>query len=94
MPPEPREHWFEMPREMAAWVNEDLGPTLQAIDAPVAAINTTRAPTNVESLRRLAPSFTLDTLSGVGHAGILLRRVDDFDARLLTTIERFSRDPG
>jgi hypothetical protein len=56
----------------------------------VAAINTTREPTNVEAIRRYAPSFTLDTLGGVGHAGILLQRVEDFDSRLLAIVERFA----
>lgn len=90
MPAQPREHWFPTARAMYEWAGTQLKPTLQHIDAPIAAINATNAPTNVEALRRYAPSFLLDTIQGVGHAGILLRRVDDFDARLLALIGRFA----
>lgn len=41
-----------------------------------------------------APSFTVDTLAGVGHAGILHRRVEDFDARLRAIVQRFETDGG
>ena len=89
-PAEPREHWFPTLRALIDWSRTDFAPTLQGISAPVAAINTTREPTNVEAIRRYAPSFTLDTLDGVGHAGILLQRVEDFDSRLLAIVERFA----
>lgn len=89
MPARPREHWFAILPEFVVWAQEQFRPTLEAIEAPVAAINTTRQPTNVEAIRRLAPSFTVDTISGVGHAGILHRRVADFDARLLALVRRF-----
>lgn len=87
---EPREHWFPTLRALIDWSRTDFAPTLQGISAPVAAINTTREPTNVEAIRRYAPSFTLDTLDGVGHAGILLQRVEDFDSRLLAIVARFA----
>jgi hypothetical protein len=29
-------------------------------------------------------------MDGVGHAGILLQRVEDFDAKLLAIVERFA----
>lgn len=90
-PPEPREHWFPIAHAMFAWSRSDLGPAIDALDAPLAAINTTRQPTSVDAFRRMAPTFTLDTMQGVGHAGILLQRVDDFDARLLAIVDRLSR---
>lgn len=89
MPAQPREHWFPTVRAMFDWQGTELKPTLQRIEAPIAAINATATPTNVEAMRRYAPSFTVDTLEGLGHAGILLQRVDDFDARLLAIVERF-----
>lgn len=89
MPDRPRDHWFPALRAHAEWVRSELRPTLRRIDAPVAAINTTREPTNVAAIRRYAPSFTVDTLGGVGHAGILLRRVDEFDRKLLALVDRF-----
>ena len=51
---------------------------------------TAMPPTNVEAMHRYVPSFTVDTIAGVGHAGILLQRVEDFDARLLAIVERFA----
>ena len=88
MPEEPREHWFTVLRSMKDWMASELLPTLERIDVPVAAINTAMPPTNVEAMRRYAPSFTVDTIAGVGHGGILLQRVADFDARLLAIVER------
>lgn len=87
---QPREYWFGMLPQFAGWVETQFEPTLRGIEAPVAAISTTRVPTDVEAMRELAPGFTLDTIAGVGHAGILLRRVADFDARLLAVVDRFS----
>ena len=46
-------------------------------------------PAGLAAMLRYAPAFTVDTMEGVGHAGILLRRVEDFDARLRRIIERF-----
>jgi pimeloyl-ACP methyl ester carboxylesterase len=89
-PDQPAEHWFPIMRSLFEWARTEFTSTLAGISAPVAAINTTQFPTNVEAIRRYAPSFTLDTIGGVGHAGILLQRVEDFDARLLTIVARFA----
>ncbi|MEX0891166.1 MAG: alpha/beta hydrolase [Gemmatimonadota bacterium] len=89
LPAQPHEHWFAIMRAIQSWMANQREPTLQAIRAPVAAINTTSRPTNVQALRAYAPGFTVDTLHGVGHAGILLQRVEDFDAHLLAIVERF-----
>lgn len=94
MPARPREHWFPTARSYVDWMRTDLRPSLEGLRAPLASINTTRVPTNVEALRRYDPSFTVDTLHGVGHAGILLRRVEDFDARLTAIVERFEAEGG
>jgi len=72
------------------WVGSEMRTTLARLDVPMAAINTTNQPTNLEALRRYDPGFTLDTMQGLGHGGILLRRVDDFDARLLAIVDRFA----
>ena len=94
MPAQPREHWFTILRSTMGWSRTELHSTLEQLDVPLAAINTTRVPTNVEAWRDYDPSFTLDTLRGVGHAGILLWRTDDFDARLLDVVERFEESAG
>lgn len=94
MDPTPREHWFPALQASIDWQRTALVPALSRLQAPVAAINTTRMPTNVDALRRYVPSFTVDTIQGVGHAGILLQRVDDFDARLRAIVARFTAAPG
>jgi pimeloyl-ACP methyl ester carboxylesterase len=91
-PAQPREHWFPIARSLFDWARTEFIPTLQGLTMPVAAINATQQPTNVEAIRRYAPGFTLDTLGGVGHAGMLLQRVEDFDARLLALVERFAAE--
>jgi pimeloyl-ACP methyl ester carboxylesterase len=88
---EPPDHWFEMILPYDGWLLTEFKPALQRLKAPIAAINTARQPTNVEAWRLYSPSFTVDTMAGVGHAGILLQRVDDFDALLLAIIDRFER---
>ncbi len=91
-PPEPREHWFTVARAMHSWMHAESRPALARARVPVAAINTTAPPTNVEAMRRYIPSFTVDTIGGVGHAGILHRRIEEFDTRLLALVARFQAD--
>ena len=90
MPEQPHEHWFTIFHSIREWMEAESVAALQRAEVPIAAINTTLRPTNVEAMQRYVPSFTVDTISGVGHAGILLRRVDEFDARLRAIIERFA----
>jgi len=95
MPAQPLEHWFTVLQSVVEWESSQLKPTLQSIEVPIAAINTATPMTNVEAMRRYVPSFWVDTMAGVGHGGILLRRVSDFDTRLLAIVERFSSgNPG
>lgn len=89
-PSEPHEHWFEVFHGIRDWRENRLIPALERAKVPMAAINTALRLTNVEAMRRYDPSFTVDTIAGVGHAGILLRRVDDFDAKLLAIVDRFT----
>ena len=89
MPNQPHEHWFTIFHSVREWMLSESVAALQRTEVPIAAINTTLRPTNVEAMQRYAPSFTVDTISGVGHAGILLQRVDEFDARLRAIIARF-----
>ena len=91
---QPREHWFDVARAYDSWMATDLKPVLQRIEVPLAAINTSQPPTNIEAWRRYDDAFTVDTMAGVGHAGILLRRVEDFDARLLAIVDRFVSTEG
>jgi len=90
LPEQPRDYWFLTLRSLMAWIGTDFQATLHETKAPVALINTTTAPTDLEALRAIAPTLTVDTLAGVGHAGILLQRTEDFDAILLRIVERFA----
>jgi pimeloyl-ACP methyl ester carboxylesterase len=90
MPEQPYEHSFTALESALDWTRSELKPTLQEIDQPIAAISTTAVPTNVEAWRRYGTSFTVDTINGVGHAGILLQRVEEFDARLLAIVDRLA----
>lgn len=87
---EPREHWFDTFDSYGTWMRSELTSALQSLDVPVAAINGSHPPTNVDAMRRYVPSFHVDTIDGVGHAGILLRRVEEFDALLLANVEDFA----
>ena len=93
LPEEPEERYFEMLPNVTGWIEAEFESTLRGLDVPVAAINSTRVPTDVEAMRDLAPGFTLDTLQGLGHAGVLLRRTEAFDARLLGIVDRFTGAP-
>jgi len=90
MPEQPHEYYFTALESVLEWMGSELRSTLQRTDRPIAAINKTVPPTNVEAMRRYVPSFTVDTIGGVGHGGILLRRVEDFDALLLAIVDRFT----
>jgi pimeloyl-ACP methyl ester carboxylesterase len=90
MPEQPHEHYFTALESLFDWIGTELRPTLAGLDRPLAAINTTVQPTNVEAMRRYVPSFTVDTMSGVGHGGILLQRIEDFDARLHAIVDQFA----
>lgn len=94
MSEQPHEHYFSALESMFQWVGTELRPTLAGLNRPLAAINTTNQPTNVEAMRRYVPSFTVDTIGGVGHGGILLRRTEDFDAYLLAIVDRFAEPEG
>lgn len=90
MPQPPPEHLFTVFESASEWMKSEFRPTLRDIDRPMAAINTSLVPTNLEAWRSYAPSFTVDVIEGVGHAGILLRHVDEFDSRLRAIVDRFA----
>ena len=89
MPAELGEHQFDIFREQQRWTVEGREEALRGVAVPVAAINSTREPTRVEALRRYFPGFTVDTIDGVGHAGILHERVARFDSLMLALVDRF-----
>jgi hypothetical protein len=89
MPEVPGEHLFSALESGLDWMETHLASSLRATEQPVAAINTAQPPTNLEAMRRYVPSFTVDVIDGVGHAGILLRKTPEFDSRLLAIVDGF-----
>ena len=89
-PEEPYDHLFAALDAFQAWGESEFESAVRAMDRPLGAINAAQPSTNVEALQALAPSFTVDIVDGVGHAGILLRHVEDFDALLLGLVDRFA----
>lgn len=87
---EPWEHWFDIFDAYGVWLASELKPTLRRLQVPIAAINRPHPPTDVEAMRRYVPSFHADFIDGLGHAGILLWRVEEFDTKLLGDVERFA----
>jgi pimeloyl-ACP methyl ester carboxylesterase len=53
-----------------SWSQQGEG-ALRAVEAPLGAINAARSPTNVESLRRYAPSMEVRIMDGVGHFAMM-----------------------
>jgi pimeloyl-ACP methyl ester carboxylesterase len=93
-PEEPYAHLFPAMREWRDWSEFELQLAARQLTQPLAAINASEPPTNLEAWRQLVPGFTADTISGVGHAGVLLRRVEDFDRLLLGLVDRFASSEG
>ena len=68
------------------WWNEQGVEALRAVAAPLGAINAARSPTNVDALRRYAPSIDVRTMDGVGHF-LMLEDPETFN-RLLDELLR------
>lgn len=81
-PPVPPDHWWEAIREFFHWSNSRLTQTIEAVTAPIAAINAEQPPTDVEAFRSFAPEFELVTVSDVGHLGVIWMKTDEFDRSL------------
>ena len=82
VPATPPEHWWTVLDNVFRWLNEQAIPTLKRIEVPVAAVNSDQIPTKVEVLQQYTPSFTLRTMKGVSHLGVIWQDVDVFDQYL------------
>ncbi len=87
-PAVPPERWWEAVREFYQWSDSDLTQTIEAVTAPIAAINAEEPQTDVDAFRRYAPSFELMTISEVGHLGVIWMKTDEFDRYLADAVER------
>jgi len=45
----------------------------------------------VDVFRKYVPGFLVALMPGVGHSGITMDRVEEFDRLLLAAVERFSQ---
>lgn len=62
-----RTGWRESLIEFFKWSNEDCTGSLEAVEAPIIAINTDNVPTEVDNFRKYVPTFKVKLLSGTGH---------------------------
>jgi pimeloyl-ACP methyl ester carboxylesterase len=83
------EFWWNDLEELFHWNDEELTRTLEAIDAPIEAINSDQTPTNIEAFREYVPSFEVGIMPGVGHLGVIWENLELFDDLLLQAVERF-----
>ena len=81
--------WWDVLRNFYRWYDSRLTAVLEHLEVPVQAINTERVETKTDAFRRYAPSFTVATVPGVGHMGIIWEEVARFDGLLLDAVRRF-----
>lgn len=86
-PLEPQDHWFDVLRGNVEWREHHRNAVLKRTAVPIALLNATLRPTNMARIHNYNADVVLDTLNGVGHAGMLLQRVEDFDAKLLRLVD-------
>jgi pimeloyl-ACP methyl ester carboxylesterase len=59
--------WRESLESNIKWQNEHCTNSVQAVKAPIIAINSDMHPTNVEAFRKYAPTFKAKIIEDVGH---------------------------
>jgi len=82
------ESWWYALEEFLRWNDEELLPTLEAIDVPIEAINSDQMPTNIEAFRKYVPSFEVGIMPGVGHLGVIWEKLELFDDLLVEAVDR------
>jgi pimeloyl-ACP methyl ester carboxylesterase len=90
-PPVAPDHWWEIIRNYFAWRNTDLPGAIQAVRAPISAINGEYTRTAVDTFRLHAPSFEVSTMPEVGHLGVIWMKTDLFDQLLTDAVARMSK---
>jgi len=88
-PKEVPQQWWTIMDVTFAWANERLVPTLQALEVPVAAINSDGVPTNVEEYRKHVPAFQVRLAPGLGHLGVIWEHSTRFDQQLNELVQSF-----
>jgi len=88
-PASPPQYWWEAIRGFFRWADTKLIPIVSGLSLPVVAINAARPPTNSAAWQKYVPSFKVQTMSGLGHLGVIWEKTDEFDRLLLNFTETF-----
>ena len=83
--------WRESLAGNITWQNEQCTKSIQAVKAPIIAINSDMQPTNVEAFRKYAPTFKVKIVEGVGHV-IMWDNTEKFNQLLEESIQDFVND--
>ncbi|MDH3648882.1 MAG: alpha/beta hydrolase [Saprospiraceae bacterium] len=80
--------WRESLAGLMKWQNEQCTHSIQALTAPIIAINSDIQPTNVEAFRKYAPTYKAKIVEDVGHL-IMWDNPEKFDQLVEESIQEF-----
>ena len=80
--------WRESLASSIKWQNEHCTQSIEAVEAPIIAINSDMEPTNVEAFRKYAPAFKAKIVEDVGHL-IMWDNTEEFNRLLEESIQEF-----
>ena len=80
--------WRESLASSIKWQNEYCTQSIEAVKAPIIAINSDLEPTNVEAFRKYAPAFKAKIIENVGHL-IMWDNPEEFNRLLEESIQEF-----
>lgn len=80
--------WRESLEGFVKWQNEYCTQSIEAVKAPIIAINSDTEPTNVEAFRKHAPGFKAKIIADVGHL-IMWDDPEEFNRLLEESIQEF-----
>ena len=83
--------WSESLASVITWQNEYCTNSIQAVKAPIIAINSDMQPTNVDAFRKYVPSFKAKIVEDVGHL-IMWDNPEEFNRLLEESIQEFIVD--
>lgn len=80
--------WRESLAGLINWRNDHCTNSIQALKAPIIAINSDMQPTNVEAFKKYAPTFKAKIVKDVGHI-IMWDNTKEFNQLLEESIQEF-----
>ena len=83
--------WSESLAGLINWQNEYCTNSIQAVNAPIIAINSDMQPTNIEAFRKYVPTFDAKIVEDVGHL-IMWDNPEEFNRLLEESIQEFILD--